>query len=453
MPPFTGHRSRGIVRLALVVTCTTGWLLAGVTSARAQLSTDARRTGMAGVSLSRDGALGRFNPAYTAVPAREGRGSKLTIPIPLGLFQVLKDSTAFDFDSSYFNPIALVDYILHPPLFLEVKKAPRPTNDVEFTIGRDLLIVDLGSASQLVPTDRFGLGGQSRLMDIGPTIKGVHVGVLVWEDHGVGFQLSDTLLRFLREQDSARTNTQYRSAGDAIVQVGLAPTLGYAGRIWGDSTRGLYLGAAVHYYLGAAYGSVRGTAGIATGDTLFAGSNPVTPVVDARVQYSKVGHKLGRGIGTDVGFVYASGPVEIGFGVNDIGATLTWSDTRVDSVHFDTAANNIATTLIVNHVKTKTRLPVTYVANAILELGTNTTAGTMILNNGRGTSIQVGVEQRVGPLALRSGVQRDQRKRVQLGWGAGVRLGIVSLDVGFVTHSSSLSNTRGITMGTSISIY
>jgi len=107
----------------------------------------------------------------------------------------------------------------------------------------------------------------------------------------------------------------------------------------------------------------------------------------------------------------------------------------------------------VNHVKTKTRLPVTYVANAILELGTNTTAGTMILNNGRGTSIQVGVEQRVGPLALRSGVQRDQRKRVQLGWGAGVRLGIVSLDVGFVTHSSSLSNTRGITMGTSISIY
>lgn len=290
-------------------------------------------------------------------------------------------------------------------------------------------------------------------MDIGPTIKGLHAGVLVWEDHEIGFQLDSALLSFLRLKDSARTNTTYASDGDGIVQAGFAPTLGYAGRIWGDSTHGIYLGAAVHYYLGAAYGSVRGSAGFVTGSTLFAGSNPVTPAIDARVQYSKAGHALGHGFGTDVGFVYASGPVEVGLGVNDIGATLTWSDTRVDSVHFDSVANDIATSLIVNHVQTKTRLPVSYVANASLDLGTNTTVGTMVLNNGRGTSIQLGVEQRVGPLALRGGVARDQRKRVQLGCGTGVRFGPFSLDVGFATHSSSLSNTRGITMATSISIY
>lgn len=428
-------------------------LLAGAAPLRAQLSFDARRMGMAGVSLSRDGALGRYNPAYPAVPQREGRSAKLTIPIPLGLFQVLKDSAAFDFDSSYFNAIALANYILHPPIFLEVKKVPTPTNDVEFTIGIDSLIVDLGSASQLVPTDRFGFGGEGRLMDLGTTIKGVHLGVLVWEDHEVGFQLGDTLLRFLREQEPAHTNTPYTSDGDALVQAGLAPTLGYAGRVWGDSTRGIFVGAAVHYYLGAGYGSIRGRAGMITGDTIFAGSNPVTPIVDGRVQYSKAGNSLGHGIGGDIGFVYASGPVEVGFGVNDIGATLTWSDTRVDSVHYDSAANQISSSFVVNHVRTKTRLPVTYVVNASLELGTNTTAGAMVLDNGRGSTIQLGVEQRIGPLALRGGVQRDQRKRVQLGWGAGVRLGPFGLDVGFATHSSSLSNTRGITMGTSISIY
>jgi hypothetical protein len=125
----------------------------------------------------------------------------------------------------------------------------------------------------------------------------------------------------------------------------------------------------------------------------------------------------------------------------------------VDSVHFDTVANDIASSLIVNHVTTKTRLPVSYVANAALDLGTNTTVGAMVLNNGRGTSIQLGVEQRVGPLALRGGVARDQRKRVQVGWGTGVRFGPFGLDVGFATHSSSLSNARGITMATSISIY
>jgi hypothetical protein len=438
-------------------TAVIGWSLVGLLAwtapAHAQLSFDARRTGMAGVSLSRDGALSRYNPAYHAVPPREGRSAKFTIPIPLGLFQVLKDSAAFDIHKSYFNPIALADYILHPPLFYEIKKVPQPTNNVEFTIGKDSLVVDLGASAQLVPTDRFSYGGASRLMDIGPTIKGVHIGVLVWEDHELGFQLGDTLLQFLRQKQPARTNTRYTGLGDGVAQGGFAPTLGYAGKVWGDSLRGIYLGAAVHYYLGIAYGSARGTAGIKTGDSLFTGPNPVTPTVDARVQYSKAGNPYGHGIGTDLGMVYTSGPIEFGLGVNDIGATLTWTDTHVDSVFFDSAANALASQQVQNHVKTKTKLPVTYVANAAIELGTNTTAGVEVLNNGRGTTIQLGAEQRVGPLALRGGVARDQRKRVQVGLGTGLRFGPFSLDVGFLTHSSSLSDTRGITMATSFSIY
>lgn len=441
------------MRHKLVLLLSASWVAGLAPAARAQLSFDARRTGMAGVSLGRDGALARFNPAYAAVPARSGRNAKVTIPLPLGLFQVLKDSTAFDFDSSYFNPIALANYILHPPLFYEIKKVPTPTNDVEFTIGRDSLIVDLGKAAQLVPTDRFGFGGTSRLADLGFTIKGVHIGALVWEEHDVGFQLGDTLLRFLRQADPARINTTYSSAGDGVAQAGLAPTLGYAGRVWGDSSRGIYLGAALHYYLGATYAGVVGTAGIVTGDTLFAGSNPLTPTVDAVVSYVKPGRKIGHGFGSDVGIVYVTGPVEVGVGVNDIGATLTWPDTRVERDTFDTAGNNFASSLVDNHARTKTKLPVTYVANASLELGTNTTAGAVVLNNGRGTSIQIGVEQRVGPLAVRGGVARDQRKRVQLGVGAGLRFGAFGLDVGFATHSSSLSSARGITMATSISIY
>ena len=442
------------MRHRVVLLVSAAWLVGVVPDVRAQiLSFDARRTGMAGVSLSRDGALSRFNAAYSAVPAREGRNAKVTIPIPLGLIQALKDSSAFDVNSSYFNPIGLVNYVLHPPIFLEVKKVPTPTNDVEFTIGRDSLIVDLGSARQLVPTDRFGFGGTSRIADPGITIKGVHIGVLVWEEHDVGFQLGDTLLRFLREQDPARTNTTYGSAGDAVAQAGFAPTLGYAGRVWGDSLRGIYLGASVHYYLGLTYASVAGNAGFITGDTLFAGSNPVTPSVDALVMYSKPGRSFGRGFGTDVGVVYVSGPIEIGFGINDIGAKLTWSDTRVERDTFDTAANKFGSSLVNDHVSSKTKLPVSYVANAALELGTNTTAGVMVLNNGRGTTVQLGVEQRVGPLVLRGGVARDQRKRVQIGWGTGLRFGSFGLDVGFATHSGSLGSARGITMATSISIY
>jgi hypothetical protein len=125
----------------------------------------------------------------------------------------------------------------------------------------------------------------------------------------------------------------------------------------------------------------------------------------------------------------------------------------VDRDTFDTAANNFGSGLVANHVSTKTKLPITYVANASIEMGTNTTFGAMLLNNGRGTTIQMGVEQRIGPLAVRGGVQRDQRKRIQLGWGTGVRFGPFGLDVGFATHSGALSTARGITMASSISIY
>src|SRR5438034_8401858 len=45
-------------------------------------------------------------------------------------------------------------------------------------------------------------------------------------------------------------------------------------------------------------------------------------------QYSKPGNTLGHGIGADIGVAWVSGPIEIGFGVNDIGATITWPDTR-----------------------------------------------------------------------------------------------------------------------------
>ncbi len=438
-------------------TAVIGWSLVGLLAwtvpAHAQLSFDARRTGMAGVSLSRDGALSRYNPAYHAVPQREGRSARFTIPIPLGLFQALKDSAAFNFHKSYSNPVALANYVLHPPLYYEIKKVPEPTNNVEFTIGKDSLVVDLGASAQLVPTDRFSFGGESRLLDIGPTIKGFHVGLVGWEDHEVGFQLGDKLLGFLRQKQPAQTNTNYTGLGDGVAQAGIAPTLAYAGKLWGDSLRGIYFGAAEHYYLGAAYGSARGTVGIKTGDSLFTGPNPVTPTVNARSQYSKLGNAFGHGFGTDVGLVYTSGPIEFGLGVNDLGATLTWPDTHIDSVFYDTTTNTIKSQPVLPHARTTTRLPVTYVANASLQLGTNTTVGAEVLNNGRGTTIQIGAEQWVGPLALRGGVARDQRKRVQIGVGTGLRFGPFSLDVGFLTHSSSLSNARGITMATSLSIY
>ncbi|HEY3279087.1 MAG TPA: hypothetical protein VGJ83_01130 [Gemmatimonadales bacterium] len=453
----------GVVALALALV-----FLAPLRAARAQFSFDARRIGMGGVSLTRDGNLRRYNAAYRAVKDRAASGNaKMTIPIPLGLIQFFKDhpinqlgdDPMFDPKSPQFNPIQLLNTVLNLPIFLEVKKAPTPTNDVEFTVGKNQLIVDLGAAQVLIPEDQFGIGGSSRLLDMGIGAMGFRFSVQGFENHDLGFFLDDSLRTFLKEGHPARNNTTYDVVGEALVQAGFAPTLSFSGRVLPgaggkDSDDGLYLGGAVRSYYGVTYYRAVGPGGFTTGDTLFAGPNPVTPFLDALTYRDNDPKKsFGRGLGGDVGIVFISGPLEVGFGANDIGAELTWKDTKVQAVYFDTTLDKVADSLVVNNIETKTKIPVTYIANAAFRMGTGTTVGGDIVNNGRGTVIHVGGEQRFGPLAVRGGVSRDQRKKMQFGWGGGVRFGPLGLDVGFWTHSNSFADKRGVTMATSISLY
>ena len=449
----------GVVALTLAVL-----VLAPVRAARAQFSFDARRVGMGGVSLSRDGNVRRYNPAYRAVKNRsEVSGApKFSIPVPIGLIQFLKDhppgqwdtDPLFDPDSAAFNPFELMNLVFNPPIFYEVKKAPTPTNDVEFTIGKNAFVVDLGAAQVLIPEQEFGLGTTSRLLDFGFGFAGFNIGVMGFLQYEVSFTLDDSLRAVLKEADSVRANTNYRVLGDGIVQAGFAPTISFAGRLThgaggAESDDGVYLGAALHYYMGGMYGRGSGPSGFTTGNPVF-GTTP-TPLLDDTLYMSN--DAFGKGVGGDVGIAFISGPFEVGFGINDIGAELTWDDTKVQRIQYDAAGDSLFTSLIANHVESKTKLPITYVANAALRMGTGTTVGGDIVNSGRGTVIHLGVEQRTGPLAIRGGVSRDQRKKMQFGWGAGLRLGPIGLDVGFWTHSNSFATERAITMATSISVY
>jgi len=228
----------------------------------------------------------------------------------------------------------------------------------------------------------------------------------------------------------------------------------FAGRILrgigGDATDdGLYVGGALHYYLGATYGRAVGPAGFTTGNPVLA-STP-TPLLDGNVFTSQKPN--GHGVGGDVGVVWISGPFEVGAGVDDIGAELTWSHTKIQRFLYNTGGDSIARTVIATDATTKTKLPITYLANAAIHMGTGTTVGGDVINSGRGTVIHIGAEQRTGLFAVRGGVSRDQRKKMQFGFGGGVRLGPLGLDLGFWTHSNSLSTQRAITMATSISIY
>jgi len=449
----------GVVAVALALL-----VLAPLRPARAQFSFDARRIGMGGVSLSRDGNARRYNPAYRAVKNKNkiSGNPKFSIPVPLGLIQFFKDhpigqlrhDPMFSPESTAFNPVALMDVIFNPPIFYEVRKAPTPINDVEFTIGRNQLIVDLGASKVLVPEQDFGLGTTSRLLDAGFGFAGFHVGVMGFLQYDVAFTLDSTLRSFLTSDSSARPNTPYFLNTDGTAQAGFAPTVSYAGRLLrgagGDDTDdGFYVGGALHYYMGATYARAVGPAGFTTGNPVLA-STP-SPLLNGNLYTSN--KPFGHGVGGDVGLVWISGPFEVGLGANDIGAKLTWDHTKIQRFVFDTALNKILDSVVVADTTSKTTLPITYLANAALHMGTGTIVGGDVVNTGRGTIIHVGVEQRTGPFALRGGVSRDQRRKMQFGFGGGLKFGSIGLDVGFWTHSNSLSTQRAITMATSITIY
>ena len=448
----------GVVAVALALS-----VVAPLRSVHAQFSFDARRYGMGGVSLSRDGNVRRYNPAYRAVKNRSNLtgNPKFSIPIPFGLIDFFKDhpinqlghDPMFDPKSTQFNPVALLNVVLNPPVFLEIKKPPTPTNDVEFTIGKNQLIMDLGQTQVLIPESEFGLGSSSRLLDLGMGFGGFNVGVMGFLQYDVGFTLDPRLRAVLKDGAPVQPDSSYSVLIDALVQTGFAPTVGYAGRLTHgadpSTDDGFYIGGALHYYMGATYGRGSGPAGFTVGDTIFK-STPNILVNDTLLTSNKA---FGKGIGGDVGIAWISGPFEVGLGVNDIGARLTWSDTKVQQILYYAAGDSLRATIVNNHIETKTELPITYVANAALRMGTGTTVGGDVVNSGRGTIIHVGVEQRNGPIALRAGVSRDQRKHMQFGVGAGLRLGPIGLDAGLFTHGNSLSSERAVTLATAISIY
>ena len=462
------------MRTAVVALTLAVLVLAPARTTHAQVSFDARRLGMGGVSLGRDGNARRYNPAYRAVKNRSAGGTgqpKITIPVPIGLYDFFREhpinqlthDPTFDPNSPTFNPIELVNLILNPPIFVDIRRPPAPTNDVEFTVGKNQLIMNLGQTRVIIPDQSFGLGTSGRLLDMGFNVGGFNASIMAFVHYDLSLTLDSALRSVLKDTVPVRPDSSYAILTDAIAQTGLTPTFSYAGRVWHpapvdtgapgtpneNADDGVYVGAAAHYYLGATYARGVGPAGFTVGNPIF-GASP-TVLFDGLVRTSN--KPTGRGIGADIGVAWITGPFEVGIGANDLGAELTWSDTKIQRIQYDPNGDSISVNVLSNHVKTKTRLPVSYIANAALRMGTGTTVGGDVFNAGRGTVIHVGAEQRSGPLAIRGGVARDQRKKLQFGFGGGLRMGAFGLDIGIWTHSSSLSDKRAMTMATSISVY
>jgi len=454
------------MRRLLHVTICVLLLAAGASGAAvAQWSLDTRRLAMGGALLDR-AALARTNPAYRAVPPRETQ-PRVAIPIPLGLVQLAADDElSFNPRDPRFNVFKLVDLALYPPFFLELKKptVPTSTSDLELFIAQDSLKLDLGDARAFVPEDDFELGGLSRPFALGVTIGQVRVsaGPFAYNETAIG--LDANMRGFLRDAEAARANTRYGLVSNGVGQTGVAPAVEYSLLVPGTGSgdpgaaspfatpSGLYLGGAVRLYLGLAMTRATADAGLTTGDPVFDQVNPARADFASTVFYQTANDGFGTGLGLDVGAVYVAGPVELGVGLNDVGNTsITWKGATHKLFFLDDQSAFIDST-VARRTEVKTEIPMTFVANVGVESGGFVLGAALVTGLG-GTEYRAGGERWLGPVALRGGLGLDTRHIVQFGWGAGVRLGSVGLDVGLATHSASISGERGLRLATSLAIY
>ncbi|TMQ66125.1 MAG: hypothetical protein E6K77_01795 [Candidatus Eisenbacteria bacterium] len=426
---------------------------------------DARRLGMGGVVTSDVGDYTGSNIAFRAVP--KGTGGSGSIPLPLGLIQYLADHPTFDSKDSTFNIYEVANVLLNPPLTIKLWQPSEVTGDISIFVAQDSLKVDLADVKRVIPKDSMKQGGVFHVGGFSKSFGKVFLAMSPLIHVKNELTLSDNLRDALRDAVPFTGNTRYGLKDEARAQAAISFQVGYALRALyrpspdegqnadprRNGSTSLYLGAAPKYLLGLAYGDAHSIAGATTGDTLFAGSNPVTIDMDTQTRHAVVGGDggMGSGLGSDVGAVLYWRNFELGLGLNDFGSQIRWS-TTVRRHAYDDSTNQFTTTEVASGERFVSRIPVTTTVNVAKRIGRTTIAADVVNGDFR-TSMHAGAEFWFGMLALRSGLSRDQNKMAQFAGGAGYRLGKIGIDLAIATNSRNIERERGAELSASLSLY
>jgi hypothetical protein len=457
--------------LLVAAVATAGGLLlvlagtAGTPGIAAAQGVDARRLGMGGIVVSDISGSTTQNVAYRAVPPPAGGGPGYrSIPLPLGLIQVLADPPETDTDSPDFNVFELANLIGRTPWTIQLVEPKELSSDVIIDVAQNSLAVDLGELQRLFPdrSIRYGVAWQSPNFELGP--KNVFVGIRPQVEGRNSLDLDDALQQALGEGAPFLPNTTYGARDEAQGQGAIAFTGGVAlpvvpavGAPDGDPRRGgfaVYAGARLKYLSGVALWRGDAIGSFATGDTIFGSSTPVDAgyVADIRrTREAQVG--AGKGVGADLGVAVFVDRMEIGLGVTDVGSTITWDHTDLTRSTYDSASDVEQTFDVESDVEYKSRFPVTGSLNLTYRTGRLLFGGTLDRTANERWIPRAGVEAWSGPIPLRGGVYLDTYTQLQFTAGSGVRLGPVGLDVALATNSRGITTSRGLELAASLALY
>jgi len=432
--------------------------------ARAQVVTDARRLGMGGVIVSEVSGSATQNVAYRAVPRSHGLGGNNTIPIPLGLLQLIVDPPEFDSDNANFNAFELANIIVRTPYTLQIIEPEPISSDIAIDIAKNGLTIDLGELQRLFPDEsmKFGSTFQSPNLEFGT--KNIFGGIRPQVEVRNTLDLDPTLQAALGEAAPFTPNTTYGASDFIRGQSAVAVMLGGALPVLnpgadapdGDPRQGgkaLYVGARAKYLSGVALWQADADMSVATGDTIFGSSTPLNPDYGAEVrQTTDPGISAGSGYGFDAGVAFFLNKFEIGLGVNDIGSIIDWKETDVDSFTYDSVNNENDKSPVARRQKYTTHFPTTGTLNIAYRTHTFTVAGTLDRTANERWIPRAGAETWLGPTAVRGGVYLDSYKLLQFTAGTGLQLGSVGFDLALATHSRGLTTDRGLELAASVQL-
>lgn len=431
----------------------------------ASAQSDARRLGMGGIIVSDISGSSAQNVAYRAVPKPSGGGPGYrSIPLPLGLIQVLANPPETDPDNPEFNVFELANLIGRTPWTLQLVEPQELSSDIIIDVAQNSLAVDLGELQRLFPdrSIRYGVSWQSPSFELG--MKNVFVGLRPQVDGRNSLDLDDALQRALGEGEPFLPNTTYGVKDEAQGQAAIAFSGGVAlplvpaiGAPDGDPRKGgfaVYAGARMKYLSGVALWRGDAVGAFATGDTIFGSATPVTAsyVADLRrLQETKFG--AGKGVGADVGVALFVNRLEIGVGVQDLGSTITWDRTDLTRSTYDSGSDVEQTFDVENGVEYKSRFPVTGSFNLTYRSGGLLLGGTLDHTSNKRWIPRVGAEAWAGPIPLRGGVYLDTYTQLQFTAGSGVRLGPLGVDLALATNSRGITTSRGLELAASLALY
>jgi hypothetical protein len=431
----------------------------------AAAQSDARRLGMGGILVSEVSGASTQNVAYRAVPAPTGAGHGYrSIPLPLGLIQVLVDPPETDSDSPDFNVFEIANLIGRTPWTLQLVKPEELSSDIIVDVAQNSLAVDLGELQRLFPKEsiRYGMTMQSPNFELG--FRNVFVGVRPQVEARNSLDLDENLQRALGEGEAFLPNTSYGADDEAQGQAAVAfsggvalPLVPAVGAPDGDPRRGgfaVYAGARMKYLSGIALWRGDAVGAFATGDTIFGSSTPIEAAYVADVRDgTDPRFGAGKGVGADVGVAMFIDKLEIGVGVNDRGSTVTWDRTRLRRMTYDSASDTEETVTIETDAEYKSRFPVTGSFNLTYRTGRLLFGGTLDRTANERWIPRAGFEAWSGPIPLRAGAYLDTYKQVQFTAGSGVKLGPVGMDLALATSSRGITTARGVELAASLALY